>query len=188
MEQVYVLPAWAFPPAENRLIPLQATLLERLRREGFFLVRDLAEEDPRYRQLIPYALVRYRGRYLLMRRKGGGESRLRGQYTLGVGGHINPGDGDDPLAEGLRRELWEEVGVGRYQARPVGLIVMSDTPVSRVHAGVAFVVEAGVEPRVREVDKLEGRLVGLPELFSVRGCLEGWSRLLLDWLEANQPL
>jgi len=37
--------------------------------------------------------MRYRGRYLLMRRtQGGGETRLRDRYTLGVGGHINPED------------------------------------------------------------------------------------------------
>jgi predicted NUDIX family phosphoesterase len=48
--------------------------------------------------------MRYRGRYLLMRRtQGGGETRLRDRYTLGVGGHINPEDvGENPVLDGLR--------------------------------------------------------------------------------------
>ncbi|GEM82613.1 NUDIX hydrolase [Meiothermus hypogaeus NBRC 106114] len=186
MEQVYVLPASIFPPARDALIPLEAELLKRIELEGFFLERPQAEEDPTHRQIIPYALVRYQGRYFLMRRKGGGEARLHNLYTLGVGGHINPQDlthpSTNPVLDGLRRELLEEVGVRCYTAEPVGLIVMSDTPVSRVHAGVVFVVQAQDEPRVQEVEKLEGRLASLQEIEEVYGGLEGWSRVVADWL------
>lgn len=186
MEQVYVLPASIFPPARDALIPLEAELLKRIELEGFFLERPQAEEDPTHRQIIPYALVRYQGRYFLMRRKGGGEARLHNLYTLGVGGHINPQDlthpSTNPVLDGLRRELLEEVGVRCYTAEPVGLIVMSDTPVSRVHAGVVFVVQAQDEPGVQEVEKLEGRLASLQEIEEVYGGLEGWSRVVADWL------
>jgi len=184
VEQVYVLPASAFPEAQDRLLPLEASLLRHLEREGFFLPRPRAEEDPCYRQVIPYALVRYAGQYLLMRRKrAGGEARLHGLYTLGVGGHINPQDaGENPVEAGLRRELREEVGLERYTAEAVGLILLDDTPVSRVHAGVVFVVEAQEEPKVVERDKLEGRLVSLEEIWAVYEGLEGWSRRVADWL------
>ncbi|MCS7069533.1 MAG: NUDIX domain-containing protein [Meiothermus sp.] len=192
MERVYVLPASVFPPAQESIIRLEPALLGQIEREGFFLERALAEEDPAHRQIIPYALVCYRGRYLLMRRtKGGGEARLHHRYTLGVGGHINPVDhspGANPLLEGLRRELLEEVGVLRYTAQPVGLIVLSDSPVSRVHAGVVFRVEAQEEPAVRETGKLEGRLACLAEIQAVREGLEDWSRLLLAWLEREEAL
>ncbi|GIW23837.1 NUDIX domain-containing protein [Meiothermus sp.] len=188
MEQVYVLPASAFPPAQAKLMPLEPDLLKKMQLEGFFLERAQAEEDPTHRQIIPYALVRHRGRYLLMRRtKGGGEARLHNLYTLGVGGHINPEDQRvNPLLDGLRRELLEEVGVGRYTAEPVGLIVMSDTPVSRVHAGVVFVVDAEDEPRVVEAEKLEGRLASLEEVCAVYERLEGWSQVVVDWLRVQR--
>lgn len=185
MEQVYVLPASVFPPVQATLIPLEASLLQKIAQEGFFLERTQAEQDPTYRQVIPYALVRYQGRYFLMRRnQGGGEARLHNQYTLGVGGHINPEDmGQNPLLAGLRREMLEEVGLSRYRAEPIGLIVMDDTPVSRVHAGVVFVVDAEEEPRVIEVEKLEGYLVSLDDAQIVYERLESWSRLVFDWLQ-----
>jgi len=46
MEQVYVLPASVFPPPQNRLIPLEAPLLQKIEREGFFIEQPRAEEDP----------------------------------------------------------------------------------------------------------------------------------------------
>lgn len=146
--------------------------------------RAQAEDDPSYRQIIPYALVKYGGRYFLMRRtKAGGEARLHDLYTLGVGGHINPGDEiGNPVLGGLHRELKEEVGVQRYHAEPLGFIVMRDSSVSMVHAGVVFLVESEDEPRVMETEKLEGSLAALEEIRAVYEGLEGWSRLVLDWL------
>lgn len=151
---------------------------------GRFMPRAQAEDDPSYRQIIPYALVKYQDRYFLMRRtRGGGEARLHDLYTLGVGGHINPGDEiGSPLLDGLRRELREEAGIEHYLAEPVGFIVMRDSPVSLVHAGVVFVVESEDEPRVMESEKLEGQLASLEEIRAIQDKLEGWSRLVLDWL------
>lgn len=153
--------------------------------EGHFIPRAQAEDDPSFRQIIPYAIVRYRGKvFLLKRTKGGGEARLHNRYTLGVGGHINPEDvGENPVLYGLRRELLEEVGVSAFSARPVGFIVMDDAPVSLVHAGIVFLVEALEEPKVRETDKLEGHLATLEEIQAVYEGLEGWSKLVFDWLK-----
>ncbi len=149
--------------------------------------RPQAEEDPTFRQIIPYAITSYQGQVFLMRRtKGGGEARLHNLYTLGVGGHINPEDvGANPVNDGLRRELLEEAGVSSYSARPLGFIVMEDSAVSLVHAGIVFWVEALDEPKVMEVDKLEGQLATLDEIRAIYDGLEGWSKLVFDWLEAN---
>lgn len=187
MEEVYVLPAHRFPPASSKLIPLKASLLQEIEESGRFMPRPRAEQDPSYRQIIPYALVKYQNSYFLMRRtRGGGEARLHDLYTLGVGGHINPGDEiGSPLLDGLRRELWEEVGIEHYLAEPVGFIVMRDSPVSMVHAGVVFVVEPLEEPRVMEVEKLEGRLASLEEIRAIQDKLEGWSQVVLDWLVSS---
>ncbi|MCL6525706.1 MAG: NUDIX domain-containing protein [Thermaceae bacterium] len=184
MEYVYALPAHRFPGSSPHLIELEPALLRAMSLEGVFLPRPQAEEDPAYRQIIPYGLVRYAEQFFLMRRtKGGGEARLHHRYTLGVGGHINPQDvGENPVLDGLRRELLEEVGIVRYRAEPVGFILLEDSPVSRVHAGIVFLVESEDQPRVIETEKLEGRLADLGAIRQVYAGLEAWSQLVFDWL------
>ena len=54
-------------------------------------------------------------RYFLMRRtRAGGDARLHDRWSIGVGGHLNPGDED--LDGGLRRE-WRRGARGRLRAR-----------------------------------------------------------------------
>ena len=75
---------------------------------GEFRPRGEMERDRSWKQVIPYLVLRDGSRYFLMRRtKAGGDARLHDLWSIGVGGHLNPGDGD--LAGGLRREWAEEV-------------------------------------------------------------------------------
>ena len=94
------------------------------------------EEDPSFKQLIPYVIFRYRdpqgGMFVFQytRGKGQGEGRLHSKRSVGIGGHISADDRDcgQPRAtaayhEGMRRELAEEVAIDTpYTERCVGLI------------------------------------------------------------------
>ncbi len=182
MELVYALPAARLPAPSERLAPLAEPLWRRINREGAFYPRSRLEEDEAYRQIIPYAIVAYRGRVLLLRRiRGSSEGRLVGLYSIGVGGHVNLEDTcREPVTWALYRELWEEVGVRAASLRRLGLILTDRTPVERVHAGVLFWVEADRRPVLKEREKLEARLVPPAALFSYRERMEGWSRLALS--------
>ena len=75
---------------------------------GRFEPRDAMESDPSFKQVIPYLVLRDGERYFLMRRtRAGADARLHDRWSIGVGGHLNPGDGD--LLGGLRREWHEEL-------------------------------------------------------------------------------
>jgi predicted NUDIX family phosphoesterase len=158
-----------------------------LREASFFMPRSQVEDDPTYQQIIPYVVFRHGDRYLLTHRlKASSEKRLRQLYSLGVGGHINPGDLDhgDPIADGLRRE-WEEevVYTGRFSTRLLGAINDQTTPVGRVHVGLIFLVEGDrPEISIREVDKLAGALLPLDEMRSYYLDMESWSQLIFDFL------
>lgn len=163
-----------------------AGLAQAVAEHGRFLDRPLAEEDPAFKQLIPYVVVRDGELvYLMERTAAGGDARLHGKATIGVGGHLNPVDeGEDPLADGLRREWTEEV-VADWEPtfRLVGLLNDDSNPVGSVHLGVVFEVDAdGRAVEVRERDKLTGRFATLEEVRGAWDRMETWSRLVADHL------
>lgn len=163
-----------------------AELRAAVDRVGRFLMRPVAEESPAWKQLIPYVVVRDRGRVFLMERTAaGGDPRLHHKASIGVGGHLNPvDDGEDPLSVGLRREWAEELVAGwEPEFRLVGLLNDDSNPVGSVHLGVVFEVEADGRPvDVRERDKLSGRMVAPAEVLGAWDRLETWSQLVAEQL------
>ena len=192
-ELVLVLPRDAVPggcdfrglrPAEpSALVDLQAAIA----REGRYMARPTAEEDPSYKQVIPYVVVRDGERVFLMERTdAGGDPRLHHRASIGVGGHLNPVDaGEEPLDAGLRREWAEElVADWEPEFRLAGFLNDDTNAVGAVHIGVVFEVEAaGRAVSVRETDKLSGRFVGRAELAAAWDRLETWSQLVAAALE-----
>jgi predicted NUDIX family phosphoesterase len=163
-----------------------ASLRVVVRADGRYLDRPAAEEDPAFKQLIPYVVVRDGARVFLMERTAaGGDARLHGRASIGVGGHLNPvDDGEDPLTDGLRRE-WSEELVADWEPefRLVGLLNDDSNPVGSVHLGVVFEVDAAGRPvEVRERDKLDGRFVTVGEVRAAWERMETWSRLVADHL------
>ena len=163
-----------------------ADLRAAVRAHGRFMERPLAEESPAFKQLIPYVVVRDGALVFLMERTdAGGDARLHGKASIGVGGHLNPVDeGDDPLTDGLRREWAEElIADWEPEFRLVGLLNDDSNPVGSVHLGVVFEVDAAGRPvAVREHDKLTGRFATEAEVRAARDRMETWSRLVADHL------
>jgi len=161
-----------------------------IREHHFFMPRAEVENDPAYQQIIPYVVFRHGDRYLLTHRlRASSERRLRKQYSLGVGGHINPGDlsGGDPINDGLKREWEEEVEYrGRFEARLLGLLNDESSPVSKVHLGVVFLVDGDTpDIAIRETDKLAGELLTLDEMRIYYLGMESWSQMVYDRLTAG---
>ena len=159
---------------------------------NFFMDRGKAEDDPSFKQIIPYALFHHDGKYLhYTRGKSGGESRLHAQGSVGVGGHINPVDERaDPLGKatylaGVEREIDEELNItGGHQNRIVGLLNDDSNDVGKVHLGVVHIFDLESE----EVTSAEDALANLAFQSSddlkgkLHGSLETWSRFCIDEL------
>jgi predicted NUDIX family phosphoesterase len=159
---------------------------ELVAREGSFRPRPAMEIDPSFKQVIPYLVLRDGERFFLMRRtRAGGDARLFDRYSIGVGGHLNPGDKD--LAGGLRREWAEEVAADFEPAfRLVALLNDDTTEVGSVHLGAVYVADAEGRPvAIRELDKLEGSFAEPAAVAAVADKLETWSRLTFEYLEAS---
>ena len=158
--------------------------LEALERDGRYEPRPAMEADPSFKQVIPYLVLRDDERFFLMRRtRAGVDARLHDRYSIGVGGHLNPGDGG--VLGGLRREWHEELVAGfEPEFRLVGLLNDDTTDVGAVHIGAVYVADAGGRPvEIRETDKLSGSFAAPDEVEAVVDRMETWSRLCFEFLD-----
>ncbi|MDD5306151.1 MAG: hypothetical protein PHU25_02410 [Deltaproteobacteria bacterium] len=169
------------------------------RRNNRFAERCLAEEDESLKQIIPYVLFRCGDRvFSYVRGKQAGETRLVGDRSVGVGGHINPRDemlfaGAAPATdraaylEAVEREIREEVAVdGPYEPKIFALINDDSNAVGRVHLGIVHVCDLTHEGvRKKEQQITQAGFLPLVELAGARTLeLETWSRLCIEGLQA----
>ena len=162
-----------------------AACLDLVAREGRYAPRDAMELDPSFKQVIPYLVLRDGNDYFLMQRtRAGADQRLHDRWSIGVGGHLNPGD--EGLLGGLRREWHEEIEADFVPAfEPIALLNDDTTDVGAVHLGIVFVADAaGRDVAVRERDKLTGSFATPADVAAVADHLETWSRLVFEKLEA----
>ena len=156
-----------------------------------FRPRPEVEQDPAFKQLIPYVIFCYRdpqGRQTVFqytRGTGQGEGRLHRKRSIGIGGHISMVDSTlDPYRAGMKRELDEEVFIDTpYTDRCAGLINDDLTEVGRVHLGVVHcfdVQRPAVRPR--EPDILESAFRPVEELLPCLAEFETWSQICLEAL------
>ena len=158
---------------------------------NFFLSRDLAEDDPGHKQIIPYAIFHCGDRILRYYRGGGtGEKRLASKGSIGIGGHINDIDYEeasldrDTYTVGIEREIEEELKIAcSYSQKIVGLINDDSNEVGQVHLGVVHLVSLGSEEVESNEDNIiDLQFVSFDELAEAQDQLETWSSICLEHL------
>ena len=162
------------------------------RGSNFFVPRPEAENDPAYKQIIPYALIAFEETVLhYVRGKKAGEQRLVAKGSIGIGGHMNETDeslfalDEQAYRAGVEREVNEEIRIDTpFEDRIVALLNDDSTEVGRVHLGIVHIFKLK-EPNVQ---KREAMITGLTfltkeELMARRESLESWSQICLNSLE-----
>jgi predicted NUDIX family phosphoesterase len=156
-----------------------------------YLNRSEAEQDKRYKQLIPYVLIISHDKILRYRRgRGGQETRLHGLYSVGVGGHISEEDhglfsNGFGYQEAMRRELMEEVAIDVVKEAAVAVINDDSTEVGCVHLGVVHVVHVADETVAGRRSGIVGpEFVPMIEAVKNPTAYESWSRFCLEHLDA----
>ncbi len=145
-----------------------------------------AETDQEFKQVIPYVIVEHRptGRVYMTTRIGGDE-RLLGQNSIGLGGHMDEGES---ILDTLFRELEEEVGLKREDITDVslrGFLSSTLTEVDRVHLGLIYHASTDREDiSCLEKEKLMGDWFTVEQLQEARqaGHMESWSAICFDSL------
>ncbi len=183
------------------LIKENSKVLKRIVQNGLFLRRSELEKDPSFKQIIPYAIisnkepelsgVRQSQSYYLFRRKSRqAEKRLHNKFSLGVGGHMNPGDSmeseEQYLIDELKRELYEEVkllnGCLIEEIEFIGFINDDTIPVGRVHIGLLYNIHvSNKEVYINETDKMTADWIDKPNLAEFYEGMETWSKITFDF-------
>jgi predicted NUDIX family phosphoesterase len=164
--------------------------LNRLVQHGLFRKRSELENDPSFKQIIPYGMISAEGSFLLFTRKSGQtEKRLLNQRHLGVGGHMNPGPegehSEQYLLSELKRELFEEVklenGCFIESIEFIGFINDDSMPVSRVHLGLLYVIRVSNQSvMINETDKMTAVWMDKTALHDHYEEMETWTRIAVD--------
>lgn len=165
------------------------------------------ENDPTYKQPIPYGFITWSGQIACYRRPSkNAEARLAGKRSLGFGGHVEPQDLFKTLAtykggfittvpvvcEAFCREVKEEVGIdladGRgHRVNFLGWINHDYDQVGTVHLGLVFQVDVCGGPGLLQADEIEGfELLSLDDAYAKIDEFETWSQFILRWLKGQE--
>lgn len=151
-----------------------------------------AENNEKFKQPIPYVIIK-RGNevYAYERLNQGGETKLHGKISIGVGGHMNEFEGnfDEVLLENTNRELEEELFINsnNQKLEYIGLINDDSDEVGKYHIGILAILELDedAEVSVRETEQLKGYWTTPIELLKEENRLESWSKFAVNILSID---
>ncbi|MCX6803858.1 MAG: hypothetical protein NTY48_04790 [Candidatus Diapherotrites archaeon] len=154
-----------------------------------------AENDPLYKQIIPYHFVTHKEKiFCYQRTTKAGENRLHNNYSIGIGGHINPFDGNEKttkaqlIQSGAKREFDEEISyTGKRKTEITGFINDDTNDVGKVH--LAMIVQVELEndgAKLKEDVYAKGSMQTIGEIKKHYIELENWSQILFDYLTKNK--
>lgn len=145
------------------------------------------EEDPSFKQLISYCIIRNNDETLVYKRlDGGGEARLHGLLSIGVGGHMNDVESEAAIEGKLRvnaaRELEEEVGLSADDVKNIeihGLINDDGNDVGKVHIGLVLKIDIEKDKVInKEEDTIALEWVK-NDVLETMSPYESWSELII---------
>lgn len=166
-----------------------------------FMPRGEVEQDPKWKQIIPYLVFENQDRVFLMRRKADHtDLRLANNYSLGIGGHVNKkdvpkvsneskGSNGNTLIEWAKREFEEEVDYrGKYKTEFMGVLNHDANDVGMVHAGLVMKVSGDSDLIAVRDEHKSGEMVDLSEAGKYYKQMETWSQIIYDHLVSNVHL
>ena len=194
-ELVFAIPTdefWKLITYEEKgLIKENSEALKRIVQNGLFRKRSELEQDPSFKQVIPYAIISNNESFCLFKRTSGQtKKRLHNKFSLGVGGHMNPGNSKESneqyLINELKRELFEEVkllnGCLIEDIEFIGFINDDTISVGRVHIGLLYNIHVSNKNVViNETDRMTADWIDKPDLAEFYEGMETWTKIIFDY-------
>lgn len=159
----------------------------------FYKRRGDAEADSAFKQPIAYAVIANKETHHIFAYQRSAtdsyhESRLRGKWSWGIGGHIDKIDSEDndPILSSLLREINEEIDIASFdEPRILGYINDDQTEVGAVHFGLLYLLETSektIKPKDAELSW--GGFMAYDQLEEIcvlnESSVESWSEISLE--------
>ena len=156
--------------------------LDTIAAQSEFQPRSIMENDPTYKQIIPYLIFQHKDKFFLMQRKAtASETRLQSKYSLGIGGHMRLEDfaqGPDLFAW-AKREFQEEVAyTGNLEILPIGVLNDDSNSVGQVHLGLVLLLSGDSADISVKSELKSGQLMSMLECFDYVHKMETWSQMM----------
>ena len=147
-----------------------------------FHPRGLMEENPEYKQIIPYMIFEFDNNYFLMQRDAkSNEQRLANRYTFGIGGHVRQEDlKNNSIIDWAQREFYEEINYNDpFSIEPIGLLNDDSNAVGQVHVGLVLLIKGTSNAISIKSELTNGKLIPLEEAMHFYKDMETWSQMVL---------
>jgi predicted NUDIX family phosphoesterase len=154
-----------------------------------FMTRNLAEQDPRYKQIIPYLVFMHEERIFAMQRAAQAtETRLQNKYTIGIGGHIRQEDiKSNDLFAWANREFHEEVMYeDTLTIETLGVLNDDSNDVGKVHMGFVFLLNGTSDAISIKSELKSGKFMNLDECIGMLNQFESWSQIVLEAIKERR--
>lgn len=210
-ERVLCIPYEKFPFEKLSGFKFHDDDLPFLRAENWLSVeRRKAEHSQRLKQLVSYVVILRPGQVLAYRRGilNGANDELRGQRSIGFGGHICDSDADlltaanDVPLRSAARELMEELALHKIyrddtslmaDLELVGFVNDDSSSEGKKHLGVIIKLEKNDPkffdvPKKGEISILDVRWISRTHLPNDYHNFEDWSKIILEHLIGSNSL
>lgn len=154
-----------------------------------FMMRSVAEQEPRYKQIIPYLVFMHEERIFVMQRTAQAtETRLQNKYTVGIGGHIRQEDiKSNDLFTWANREFHEEVLYeDTLTIETLGVLNDDSNDVGKVHMGFVFLLNGTSDAISIKSELKSGRFMSLDECVGTLNQFESWSQIVLEAIKERK--
>ena len=176
---------------EKGLVKENSEVLKRVVQNGLFRKRSELEEDPSFKQIIPYAIISNKESFFLFKRTSRQtEKRLHNKFSLGVGGHMNQSNSKESkeqyIINELKRELFEEIkllnGCLIEDVEFIGFINDDTIPVGSVHIGLLYNIHvSNKDVVINETDMMTADWIDKPDLAEFYEGMETWTKIAFDY-------
>ncbi len=163
----------------------EKNILATIKKNGTFLKRKFAENDPEWQQIIPQISLIV-GKKIFIHRipSSTNETRLTDMWPIFLGGHVNNFDGE--ISSAIQREFDEEITYrGKILNKTfLGVVKKTEPLVNKVHTGLVWVYEGDSEVFESTQDNgiADGKFVNLSELDEYIPKMSYWSQIATPFI------